>query len=85
MARSQRQFALDICRAVYEASKHKRPPYWISASQIMKAVKQEYENEFDAGVLYALERGWLQINGVPVRSLCIKWEGIKQIERRRAL
>ena len=70
-----------ICVAVHRATAHRPHPWWVAQGTIMVALGHDDPDAFDHGVLYCLERNWLQISSVPVHSLCVTWEGAMFAQR----
>jgi hypothetical protein len=49
----------------------------------MDAISCTDLNEIDRAILFAVERKWLRISGVPPHSVSITPEGIDQITKRK--
>jgi hypothetical protein len=85
MARKKREqrtpkLVLQILRAVHDATKHKRPPYWVAVSSLGFP---DPIGELDTAVLLASRCGWLRVAGDPPHSVAITGTGIALVEREK--
>jgi hypothetical protein len=69
---------LKVLRAVHEATKDKKPPYWVSIDTLGLRVDQI---RLDQAIALAALSGWLRTAGNPPLSVAITAAGISLLER----
>jgi hypothetical protein len=68
---------LRVLRAVHEATKDKKPPYWVGIAALGLRVDQIRR---DQAIALAALSGWLKVAGHPPLSVAITEAGIRLVE-----
>jgi hypothetical protein len=66
---------LDLCRALVEAGADRQNGYWINVDRIRAALGVPLD-EFDAALAYAVAEKLVRVNGLPVHSLTVTYDGL---------
>jgi hypothetical protein len=73
-AASPPQLVIDLCRALVAAGADRRTAYWINVRRIREALGVPLD-ELDAAVAYAVARKLVRVDGLPVHSLTLTYDG----------
>lgn len=67
--------AVKLCRALVEAGADRQTGYWINVGRIRAALDVP-PDELDAAIAYAVAEKLVRVNGLPVHSLTVTYEGL---------
>lgn len=77
---SAAQFISDLLNAVRDLTGRRPPPTWTHIDKVQRKLGIANTDAVEAGIRFAVAKGWLRSDGDPASSVTLTVDGVKLIE-----